>query len=386
MPPIRSRTTTVVSLVAAIALASAVLMRQDRAAAASDPAMREHQAGVAKRSAADIAHDVQILRDLKPLPKVHYSWALPDHLFRRDSNALLFEIVRITKAASLRGENCTKQYVDHAMKICRAVHTRHGVHPQLAINFSPWHRKFDKKALATDEGPSCAAELSHFRSRLSTIAKLVDRSNQEQRGQPVVVGAVLLDCERFRIKPKDRAYNAAITRKFNQIHDVAQAIFPNARIEWYGQGVRRSANKTGWSKFNHSTMEHKLGAFSCSLYSVPEIGYMRETFRRTLELAMQRGVSQVTPWVALGAGYRRAVDAFHRWDFDWNYDLVYSWLLGAELNQSWYGKRPKRYAPWNAAEIVILYPPPMDPRTPAWLPHFAAYVRGANGIKSLGPG
>ena len=63
----------------------------------------------------------------------------------------------------------------------------------------------------------------------------------------------------------------------------------------------------------------------------------------------------VTPWIALASGYRRQTDKYHEWSHDWNYDLIYSWQLGVELNNAWYGvpERAGRFAPWNKAKIAI---------------------------------
>ena len=95
-------------------------------------------------------------------------------------------------------------------------------------------------------------------------------------------------------------------------------------------------------------------------------------------------MEEVTPWVALACGWRRQTDQMHSWAVDWDYDLVYSWGLGRELNNPWFGLHPERYAPWDAAKVVCFYPAPFDPRTPAWGKHFVAYVHGANGIRKLG--
>ena len=75
--------------------------------------------------------------------------------------------------------------------------------------------------------------------------------------------------------------------------------------------------------------------------------------------------------------------AFETWAQDWVYDTVYSPLLGREVNQRWYATLPERYAPWNAAKVVVFYPSPFDPRTPSWGKHFIAYARGATGRNDL---
>ncbi len=58
--------------------------------------------------------------------------------------------------------------------------------------------------------------------------------------------------------------------------------------------------------------------------------------------------------------------------------------LAHEINLPWYGaeERRQRFAPWNKSKIAIFYPEPFG-RAPHWGQHFVAYVRGANGIKTL---
>ena len=108
-------------------------------------------------------------------------------------------------------------------------------------------------------------------------------------------------------------------------------------------------------------------------------------FRLTAEKADDLGMTGVTPWVALASGYRRItsdVDGQY-WVSDWDYDLYYSWQIGAELNDPSYGDAPNHFAPWHSAEIVVLYPPPFRETIPHWSKHFVAYVRGANGVTEL---
>lgn len=96
-------------------------------------------------------------------------------------------------------------------------------------------------------------------------------------------------------------------------------------------------------------------------------------------------MSEVTPWVALASGYRRSVESFHEWSYDWDYDLVYSWMLGAEISHPWFGQpvRHARFAPWDRATIAIFYPHPFAEKSPLWGKHFVAYVRGAHLIRKL---
>lgn len=331
---------------------------------------------------------VSWLRELKPLPKVHYSWPVNVNGL---SPELLYEYVRLTHALSLRGEGhyfkgreITEEVVDRAVQVCVAVNsTRPRIPPSLAVNYSIWHRKFGKTLLPTDTGPSHAAELSEFRARLESLQRALAKANREH-SVTVGVSAVLFDCERFSVRRGDGEWNEAITAKYNAAYDLARSIFPGARVEWYGRGnVHADASADGWSVSTYFTFAEKGDSFACSLYRVPEIDSMRETFRRTLLLARQNGVFEVTPWVALATGYRRQPDMFHKWSSDWDYDLVYSWQLGAELNHPWFGQpeREKGFAPWGAARVVVFHPGPFAP--PHWAEHFVAYVRGANLIRRL---
>jgi hypothetical protein len=330
---------------------------------------------------------VEWLRALEPLPKVHYSWPIPPLLLDHPDDPRLYEYVRLTRAASVSGEWVTPSRFEAAVDVCRRVNARApGREVTIAINYSPWHRRFDKSLPPTDEGPTHRAELDFLRERLSLLRGWLDEINQTH-GAAVRIGALLFDSERFVTREgkgdADRRWNDAITAKYERCREIGEAIYPGVRIEWYGRGVRRSAASSGWSSPRWHTFDDNAHSFSCSLYRVPEIGYMRETFRRTVELAKRHGVDVVTPWVALASGYRRQADRFEEWDTDWDYDLIYSWQLGAELNGKWFADRPDRFAPWGAADIVVFYPPPFDPRTPAWGKHFVAYVRGANGVRSL---
>ena len=73
---------------------------------------------------------------------------------------------------------------------------------------------------------------------------------------------------------------------------------------------------------------------------------------------------------------------------------MYSWMLGAEINRPYYSTpttRPK-YAAWNLANIVALYPSVFS--TPAlargdrsthYMEHFVAYLQGAEGNSTVNP-
>ena len=323
------------------------------------------------------------LRELKPLPKIHYSWPVPvDKL----SSELLYEYVRLTHAISLSGEWDKSKQITQAVSICKRVNAdKPKIPASIGINFSIWHRRFGKGLPPTDIGPTHQAELDYLKTRMEAMKNGLAEANRKHDAK-VAITAILFDSERFRVQTDNEKWNQAITAKYNAAYETVRAVFPKARIEWYGRGaVQPSADATGWAPTRWFTLEEKGESFNCSLYQVPEILYTREIFRRTARYAKEHGCAEVTPWVALASGYRRTPNSnIHKWSYDWNYDVIYSWLLGKEINVSWFGtpERSPRYAPWNKAKVVIFYPEPFA-RTPHWGKHFVAYVRGAHMMKSL---
>ncbi len=327
------------------------------------------------------------LADLPPLPKVHYSFPIPQTMLVEPIDPLLSQYVRVSRAVSVAGEGVNESQLKAAVSLCQQADGDDlGLPASIAVNYSPWHRLFPSDQPPTYNGPESDAEIQMFRDRLTYIRQTLASINTT-RGTLVAVTAILLDTERFYVKPASdpaaAAWNAAIDAKYTAIFNIARELYPSARIEWYGRGIQESDAATGWSPFPWFTFREPGDSFSCALYRVPEIGTMRETLSRTYDFANEHGVTPVTPWVALGAGYRRQADQFQAWYTDWNYDTVYSMLLGREINTPWYGQQPERYAPWGAAEVVVFYPPPFDSRAPAWGKHFVAYARGAAGIDEL---
>jgi hypothetical protein len=117
------------------------------------------------------------LRQLKPLPKVHYSWPLP---FEKLSDELLYEYVRLTHAASLSGEWCKPKQIERCVSICKKVNaTGPKIEASIAVNYSPWHRHFGKDLPPTDTGPTCTKELDSLKTRMQLIHDQLKTSNEE---------------------------------------------------------------------------------------------------------------------------------------------------------------------------------------------------------------
>ena len=318
---------------------------------------------------------------LEPLPKIHYYWPVSVDI----SEQRLYELARITHSVCIAGQFVTIEHIDRCVYTCARVNkTSPSIKCSIGVNFAPWAMKFSKDHPPTYRGPTYYEEIAFFDTRCKLIKEWINQSNHKYNSD-VKVTALTLDTERFHEKTNDEQWNNAICEALNEINRKAKQTFPDARIEWYGRGVGQSAGETGWSKSSIWTGKEILESLSCSLYSVPEIERIRETYRKTAKLADTLGVEDITPWIALASGYRRGINDLsdQKFDFSWDYDIVYSYLLGREINIKWYGDRPERFAPYNRARVVVFYPPPFDKRTPDWAKHFIAYVRGATRVQDL---
>lgn len=326
------------------------------------------------------------LSALKPLPKVHYFFSnIGGGLLEGRNNRRLYEYARITHALTFWGEWIKQEQMDNCVYTCARINkTNPEIPASIATCFNPWHRRFGKNLPPTDRSPAYYEELRFFSERLGFIKESLATANKKYESN-VKLSAILLDCERFSTKGTDKSWDEGMRQALDAIHSQAKKLFPKARIEWYGRGIRKAAGGDGWAKTRYWTGKEIKTSLSCSLYTIPEIERTREAFRRTCKLADQMGISDVTPWIALASGYRRGLKGLsdQYFDFNWSYDIIYSYSIGTELNIKWYGDRPKRFAPYNRAKVIIFYPPPFDRRSPDWARHFIAYVRGATGIGEL---
>lgn len=323
------------------------------------------------------------LSELKSLPKVHYSYSwIGGGIMDNPNNRRLYEYARITNALTFWGQSVNRKQFNNCVYTCARINkTKPNIPASVAACFNPWHRKFGEKLPPTDRGASYYEEIRYLSDRLRLIKKWLAEENQKY-GSKVQLTAAILDCERFYVKEGSKKWNEGIREALDTIHKEAQSIFPEARIEWYGRGVKAySGNR--WAKRGNFTGKEIKSSLSCSLYTLPELHRTREAYRRTCQLADELGIKEVTPWVALGAGYRRIIDDKQKYFSNWPYDVIYSYQMGRELNRKEYSKKSHMYASYDRAKIVIFYPPPFNPATPDWSRHFIAYVRGATNVEKL---
>lgn len=314
------------------------------------------------------------LRSLGKLPKVHYSWPLPKDMLT-PGNETLAEYARITQAVTVDGYWLNRSLVEAAMLACKATGA------SLAIAYSPWIRVFqgnDPLKINHEH----VGELTAFWDRLFAIRQWLGELN-DQHSAAVSVSAVVLDAERFRVST-DQNRNDAITLKHDCFYCIGKSLFPAAQVIWYDFGaIKPGPSDTGWGRAPYHTVETLHDSYSVSLYRLYDRGTTREMFRRTVKTAEAGLCDRVIPWVALASGYRLQPDGKETFDFDYQYDPIESWQLGREINIAWFGDRPKRFAPWHAADCVVFWPAPFDARSPHWAEHFTAYVLGATGLKRI---
>jgi len=330
---------------------------------------------------------VSKLSQLDPLPKVHYSWAWPKELLNDPDSRLLCETARITNSVSISARWAREVQVKNAVYTCARINkTNPKISATIGINYNPYHHWLDPSVPPTYRGKTYKKDLQELEKKLTLVSGWIQKYNKYYKSA-VQVGAVLLDAERFKARPYDDKWTEAMREALDTVHVKVRNIFPDARIEWYGRGMRWISNPQAWVISPYFTGKEKnMPSLSCSLYYVPEIERTLERYRRTVKLADELNVEDVTPWVALASGQRRRLETTFRFENDWDYDIIYSYLIGSWINRSWFGspKLAKQYAPFNRAKVVIFYPPPFYEKTPNWGKHFVAYVRGASGVKELG--
>jgi len=267
----------------------------------------------------------------------------------------------------------TPSQIDNCVYTCARINKTNPEIPcSIGINYSPWHRKFRPDlSFGTIPGqynytifddPSYDAEIKQFVLRMTLVKQWIKQCNENYKTD-VKVGAILLDSERFGCRKNDEKWNQCMCEALDAIQKETVALFPDARIEWYGRGIVRTDGVT-FSKTIYFTGKEIMSALSCSFYTLPDIEGMRETFRRTCNLADTLNVQDVTPWVALGSGYKPDPVKKLIWTDNWDYDLSYSRQIGAELNDMANKGGSETYPPYNRAKVVVFFPNPFNPLTP----------------------
>ena len=151
-------------------------------------------------------------------------------------------------------------------------------------------------------------------------------------------------------------------------------------------GPPRNCDSDGWVADACYSLEEKGDSFSVALYTVGEIDATVEALNRTVQNAKAHGIHKVIPYIELGGGYQRdvlyrefvasreplrsisidscvitaALGGSYLYHNQWDYDVSYSYLLGAMINSPRFLAEPERHGPWNYVQSVVFYPSIVD--------------------------
>jgi sialidase-1 len=355
-----------------------------------------------------------LLMPLPSLPYKHHSWPIyfgPSAVNHWGPSAefeqLLVQFARVTGALPLSiGTNPLE--VAEAVKIARLANAT------LTLNYSPWMGYLEKHLPPTTRGIPESEEVNGTVAVLKNVSHWLDQANGTG-----LITTIVLDSEIFFTHPSEpAAYQQAVDRKHDLAFNLTREVFPAIEVLQFGRGGWRhdendeGAGHGGWGTSAYYSLRERGQALGTTLYTVPEIGLVRDIFNKTVAQAVAAGEPcegaarhcPVVPWISLGAGFRRGfpsldpgtnVSTFphpYSWTWAWDYDKIYSWQLGAELCRSEYAARPGMYAEYGRVKSAVLFPSPFDDRaktfvsasgavqSTAMLEHFVAYVRGAAGV------
>jgi hypothetical protein len=319
------------------------------------------------------------------LSKTHYSWGINPSLLTSENIPLWTNYAQITGALSLP-MTCpslpfnTRSF-NYCCDICKATNTA------LAINFSPWHCYYRRKAGGypkdmpiTVPAPSnyhdvdVVAELNAYNNYLNDCASHLAAYNLEHNCN-IKIQAVMLDCERFAMAdyyhwfPQPEPTNIKVA--LNTFTKMTSAVFPDASIFWYEHAIRLPGTNltNSWSGLEITT------ALCPSWYwffdadkTVPPENSVATNLAYNATLAASMGVSQIVPYITLGCGYIKDSHGIYNYENSIDYDPALDAQLGAYI-----ASQPEISA-------VIFFPSPWATANPNWEKHFNAYCNGFNSV------
>jgi len=297
------------------------------------------------------------LAKLSELNKVHYYWT-PLSLIRDSDTTTLEHVARITRSMCMQIEHISQEEFDRCLLICKRQKVTIGG------NYSPYHRVVKKGAQASDRGDDWIAEINLF------LEKCVKFKRMAEIGE-VEISCIMLDSERYarnwsQESEAQRENNKAIQQNLDVIHTIAVALFPNAKIIWYGRGMQMNHETGIWRSSSHWTQKEITQVMTCSLYTLDEMPQMVRILEKTIEEGKRLGIHEVSPYISLGASYQY-IDGKLVFVFEYKYDPGFSKDMGIRVHRD-----------WKSVKTPVFYPGPFDPRVPDWGLHFIEYVTGAN--------
>jgi len=306
------------------------------------------------------------LKELKRLPVPHYVWPFQNAWMTDPANlALWSETVRICAAGAVRGEHVTAVNLATALDLCRQHRSNLGVFIQ------PYDPRRVPNLQPTDPPDTFATELALLRDTLEHIRDRVARFNFAI-DVLVRVSAIVLDCERWKIRtgnqPQDVEWNRALTARYDTVYSTCRIIFPGTAVHWYARNPL-SGLFTGTEKGD---------SYSVPIYHTDDPLILRKIYTRAVDACTRdwrTTGSQMNPWIALGGKYIE-VEGRKTFDYEGGYSRSLSCQLGQELHDKWYSTWPTRFAPWSL-DHVCMWPCLGDPQLGdrGW-EHFVEYGKG----------
>ena len=299
---------------------------------------------------------------LPELAKRHYYWPMPRAKATDRAVRIPDELARITHTACVLGDGSPLD-IELAVLTCARVNRQvRRMDAVIGLVYSPWRYQWPKNMFPDPSNPAYAKELTYFEQQFAWAKKMVEQYGGVY-GANVRIGALILDTEVWDVF-KDK-YPDQVCKALDDIHQKALQYFPGVDIIWYGRGYAMHATKDIVS-LQHWTGKEMTPILSVAMYHPHELDRDRIVYWRTAQLAAEMHLGRVVPFAAVGSAYKR--DSKGQKFLPAWYSTRCSYDLGVELH------RPE----YVQATDVFIYPAPFREQT--FMPHFAAYVRGACGM------
>jgi hypothetical protein len=296
---------------------------------------------------------LEMLKELAPLPKPHYSDDVAPSLLLAPTPEFV-EVCRICRCVPVDLESPNDV-------IAAAASLAHSLSVPLVINYSPWPNE-----TCPAPGPvpiQLSLEINRVARRLN-VCSMIFGTNK--------VAAAILDDERYGDHTK------AMTPWRNAMFETFKMAMPEASVEFYDRcGLSFAAEDSGWTR---SKIGDEVNSDFCGavLYRLSDHRLTQETLRM---VSVANPGKRIAAYIALGYCEEYAVGTFSLPIDSPSYPLTLDWLTGWEMHSSWCASLPDRFAPWGRVHHVTFWPAFMQ--GPQWLPRFVAYCRGAQEIKCL---
>ena len=327
-----------------------------------------------------------------------------------DNRATLIDYARITHSFPVchgggGAPDHGKAETENAVAICIAA----GGNCSISVDTSPYISEVEKEEKRIDPRvttPTEVASLANFKLWATNVTRWAANASKVLSGgkYDIKVGSIGYDQEQLCgycwSQADDGTCNVstydALTAKNNLYYDAAAEALPDAEIIWFSKGgytpctpsettctkfgahgvceekkanfplKHRNCDSEGWAANECYSLspQEKGDSYSVALYTVGELDATVDALNRTVQNAISHGIHKVVPYIDLGGGYHRDVlyplGGSYNYNKIWDYDVSYSYLLGAMVNNPRFLAEPKRFGPWHYVKSVVFFPSQID--------------------------